>query len=184
MRRCLPAFRAAAAAAGASGHTEVLNPFTRRPVKPNSTVAKAMTKCGFKVDDGNAFLWRIADGAHVAALLRGDRQAASNPARKVCDELRKIRNVLGDAGDDGKPTVNTHVIQFFLDRCQIGTRNSETELPAKLKADVDPQDICNPHKVLPVPKKAKETQAQWEERRQKFQMFDRAGVPASQLSKL
>jgi alkyldihydroxyacetonephosphate synthase len=51
----------------------------------------------------------------------------------------------------------------------------------RMKQDVDPQDICNPHKLLPVPRKAKESQEAWEERRAKLQMFDGAGLPQAKL---
>jgi alkyldihydroxyacetonephosphate synthase len=56
------------------------------------------------------------------------------------------------------------------------------DLMLALKQQVDPQDICNPWKLLPLARKPKETEEQLAERRSKMQLFDRMGVP--RMSKL
>jgi alkyldihydroxyacetonephosphate synthase len=54
-------------------------------------------------------------------------------------------------------------------------------LVQKIKSELDPNDICNPYKVLPVQRKRGETEAQFEERSHKLQMFDKMGLPQSKL---
>lgn len=52
-----------------------------------------------------------------------------------------------------------------------------------LKKEIDPKDICNPGKLLPLAPKPGETAEELSARRQKFQMFDKMALP-SQRSKL
>jgi alkyldihydroxyacetonephosphate synthase len=59
--------------------------------------------------------------------------------------------------------------------------NGALDLLFRIKNEIDPQDICNPAKLLPLRRKPKETDAQYEERCRKGQMFDRVGIPASKL---
>jgi len=51
----------------------------------------------------------------------------------------------------------------------------------RMKADLDPQDICNPGKLLPPARKKGESDAALEERRAKVMMFDKMGLPSAKL---
>lgn len=55
------------------------------------------------------------------------------------------------------------------------------DLLHKIKADLDPNDICNPSKLVPVPRKPKEGDAAYNERAAKLQMFDKMGLPQAKL---
>ena len=50
-------------------------------------------------------------------------------------------------------------------------------LMQKIKAELDPNGICNPGKVLPIARKPREADAAYEERAAKVQMFDKMGLP-------
>ena len=56
------------------------------------------------------------------------------------------------------------------------------DLLTRFKAELDPNDICNPYKLLPPRRKPKETDAQYEERCRKNAMFDRVGMPTAALA--
>lgn len=61
------------------------------------------------------------------------------------------------------------------------------DLLLKFKYDVDPKNICNPGKLLPLAPKANESAESLNQRRKELQMFDKMGVPRAPrptLSKL
>ena len=54
------------------------------------------------------------------------------------------------------------------------------DLMLSIKAQIDPKDICNPYKLLPVRRKAGESDAQLKKRRLDMQLFDKLGIPRAQ----
>ena len=55
------------------------------------------------------------------------------------------------------------------------------ELLLKFKRDIDPKDICNPGKLLPVQAVPNESQAATDKRRKAAMMFDKMGLPKAKL---
>jgi alkyldihydroxyacetonephosphate synthase len=55
------------------------------------------------------------------------------------------------------------------------------ELLLRMKRDIDPKDICNPGKLLPVQAQSNEAPAATEKRRKAAMMFDKMGLPKAKL---
>lgn len=54
------------------------------------------------------------------------------------------------------------------------------DLMFAIKSQLDPKDICNPYKLLPVKRKAGETDEELKVRRLRYQLFDKLGIPRAQ----
>ena len=54
------------------------------------------------------------------------------------------------------------------------------DLMLNIKSQLDPKDICNPYKLLPMKRKSGESDEELKKRRQQYQLFDKLGIPRAQ----